>query len=72
MLIDTARVSMVVQNLDLLHNVLTEVGCARICTEQMSGAVAERPELMAAIGCASSFGGLSFGSTIGWRAPSSS
>ena len=52
MLIGYARVSTVDQNLDLQRNALTEAGCDRIFTEQMSGAVADRPELMAAIGYA--------------------
>ena len=47
-----ARVSMVDRNLDLQRNALTEVGCERIFLEQMSGAVADRPGLMAAIGYA--------------------
>ena len=54
MLIGYARVSTVDQNLDLQRNALTEAGCERIFTEQMSGAVAARPELMAAIGYARS------------------
>lgn len=54
MLIGYARVSTVDQNLDLQCNALTEAGCERIFTEQMSGAVADRPELMAAIGHARS------------------
>lgn len=54
MLIGYARVSTVDQNLDLQRNALTEAGCERIFTEQMSGAVADRPELMAAIGYARS------------------
>jgi DNA invertase Pin-like site-specific DNA recombinase len=49
MLIGYARVSTVDQNLDLQRNALTEVGCERIFTEQVSGAVADRPELMAAL-----------------------
>ena len=49
MLIGYARVSTIDQNLDLQRNALTEAGCERIFTEQMSGAVADRPELMAAI-----------------------
>ena len=49
-----ARVSMVDRNLDLQRNALTEVGCERIFLEQMSGAVADRPGLMAAIGYARS------------------
>jgi DNA invertase Pin-like site-specific DNA recombinase len=54
MLIGYARVSTVDQNLDLQRNALAEAGCGRIFTEQMSGAVADRPELMAAIGYARS------------------
>lgn len=50
MLIGYARVSTVDQNLDLQRNALTEAGCERIFTEQMSGAVTDRPELMAAFG----------------------
>lgn len=50
MLIGYARVSTVDQNLDLQRNALAEAGCDRIFTEQMSGAVRDRPELMAALG----------------------
>jgi DNA invertase Pin-like site-specific DNA recombinase len=42
-----ARVSTVDQNLTLQRDVLTEAGCAKIFTEQMSGAVSERPTLPA-------------------------
>ena len=52
MLIGYARVSTIDQNLDLQRNALIEAGCERIFTEQMSGAVADRPELMAATGYA--------------------
>ena len=52
MLIGYARVSTVDQNLDLQRNALAEAGCERIFIEQMSEAVADRPELMAAIGYA--------------------
>src|ERR1700747_3728365 len=45
MLIGYARVSTVDQNLVLQRDALTEAGCAKIFTEQMSGAVAERPAL---------------------------
>ena len=45
MLIGYARVSTVDQNLALQRDALTEAGCAKIFTEQMSGAVAERPAL---------------------------
>src|SRR5215472_11560746 len=40
-----ARVSTVDQNLALQRDALTEAGCQKIFTEQMSGAVAERPAL---------------------------
>jgi DNA invertase Pin-like site-specific DNA recombinase len=49
MLIGYARISTVDQNLDLQRNALTEAGCESIFTEQMSGAVKDRPELIAAI-----------------------
>src|SRR5271156_1647960 len=45
MLIGYARVSTVDQNLALQRDALTEAGCQKIFTEQMSGAVAERPAL---------------------------
>ena len=45
MLIGYARVSTVDQNLALQRNALTEAGCTKIFTEQMSGAVADRPAL---------------------------
>lgn len=54
MLIGYARVSTVDQNLDLQRNALTEAGCEHIYTEQMSGAVTDRPELMTAINYARS------------------
>ena len=54
MLIGYARVSTVDQNLDLPRNALSEAGCEHIYTEQMSGAVTDRPELMTAIGYARS------------------
>ena len=49
MLIGYARVSTVDQNLALQRDALTEAGCANIFTEQMSGAVADRPELREAL-----------------------
>src|SRR5437763_8363252 len=45
MLIGYARVSTVDQNLALQCDALTEAGCAKIFTEQMSGAVTDRPAL---------------------------
>ena len=45
MLIDYARVSTVDQNLALQHDGLIEAGCEKIFTEQMSGAVTDRPTL---------------------------
>src|SRR6202007_3376458 len=45
MLIDYARVSTVDQNLALQRDALTEAGCTNIFTEQMSGAVTDRPAL---------------------------
>ena len=54
MLIGYARVSTIDQNLDLQRDALTEAGCERIFTEQISGAVTDRPELMAAISFARS------------------
>jgi DNA invertase Pin-like site-specific DNA recombinase len=45
MLIGYARVSTVDQNLALQRDALTEAGCRKIFTEQMSGAVKDRPAL---------------------------
>jgi DNA invertase Pin-like site-specific DNA recombinase len=45
MMIGYARVSTVDQNLALQRDALTEVGCQKIFTEQMSGAVKDRPAL---------------------------
>jgi DNA invertase Pin-like site-specific DNA recombinase len=49
MLIGYARVSTVDQNLGLQSDALTEAGCEHIYTEQLSGAVTDRPELTAAL-----------------------
>jgi len=49
MLIGYARVSTVDQNLALQRDALTEAGCAKIFTEQMSGAVTDRPALRDAL-----------------------
>ena len=45
MLLGYARVSTVDQNLALQRDALTEAGCIKIFTEQMSGAVTDRPAL---------------------------
>src|SRR5271170_3605137 len=45
MLLGYARVSTIDQNLALQRDALAEAGCGRIFTEQMSGAVADRPAL---------------------------
>ena len=45
MLLGYARVSTVDQNLALQRDALIEAGCSKIFTEQMSGAVADRPAL---------------------------
>src|SRR5258707_5599229 len=45
MLLGYARLSTVDQNLALQPDALTEAGCAKIFTEQMSGAVTDRPAL---------------------------
>jgi DNA invertase Pin-like site-specific DNA recombinase len=49
MLVDYARVSTIDQNLALHRDALAEAGCAKIFTEQMSGAVAHRPALQDAL-----------------------
>jgi len=54
MLIGYARVSTVDQNLALQRDALTQAGCQRIFTEQMSGAVTDRPALHDALECARS------------------
>ena len=50
MLIGYARDSTIDQNLALQRDALTEAGCEKIFIEQKSGAVTDRPELMAALG----------------------
>jgi DNA invertase Pin-like site-specific DNA recombinase len=45
MLIGYGRVSTLDQNLALQRDALTEAGCQKIFTEQMSGAVTDRPAL---------------------------
>ena len=45
MLLSYARVSTVDKNLALRRDTLTEAGCPKIFTEQMSGAVRDRPAL---------------------------
>lgn len=50
MLIGYARVSTIDQNPAMQRDGLTEAGCEKIFIEQMSGAVTDRPELMAALG----------------------
>jgi DNA invertase Pin-like site-specific DNA recombinase len=45
MLLGYARVSTIDQNLTLRRDPLAEAGCGRIFTEQLSGAVVDRPAL---------------------------
>ena len=45
MLLGYARVSTVDPNLALQRDALTEAGCTKIFTEEMSGAVTDRPAL---------------------------
>jgi DNA invertase Pin-like site-specific DNA recombinase len=49
MLLGYARVSTIDQNLALQRDALTEAGCGRIFTEQLSGAVTDRPALRDAL-----------------------
>src|ERR1700741_2281946 len=49
MLIVYARVSTIDQNLALQRGALAEAGCGKIFTEQLSGAVADRPALAEAL-----------------------
>src|SRR3954453_19467665 len=54
MLLGYARVSTVDQNLALQRDALAEAGCQKIFTEQMSGAVTDRPALHEALAFARS------------------
>jgi predicted site-specific integrase-resolvase len=68
MLIGYARVSTVDQNLALQRDALTEAGCQKIFTEQLSGAVTDRPALHDALEFARSGDTLIVcGSSTGWR-----
>jgi DNA invertase Pin-like site-specific DNA recombinase len=49
MLIGYARVSTGEQNLDLQTDALTQAGCEKIFSDEMSGAKAERPGLQEAL-----------------------
>jgi hypothetical protein len=49
MLLGYARVSTIDQNLALQRDALAEAGCGRIFTEQVSGAVTDRPALQEAL-----------------------
>ena len=49
MLVSYARVSMLDQDLALPLDALRDAGCARIFTEQVSGAQRDRPELRAVL-----------------------
>jgi DNA invertase Pin-like site-specific DNA recombinase len=54
MLLGYARVSTIDQNLALQRDALAEAGCGRIFTEQLSGAVTDRPALREALAFARS------------------
>lgn len=49
-LIGYARVSTADQTAALQHDALTQAGCQRIFTDEVSGATAERPQLAEALG----------------------
>jgi hypothetical protein len=68
MLIGYARVSTVDQNLALQRDALIEAGCQKIFTEQMSGAVTDRPALNDALEFARS-GDTEFEATAGVEMP---
>ena len=72
MLIGYARVSTVDQILGLQRDALTEAGCTKLFTEQMSGAVADRPELKQAANSHDPATHWSYGSSTALPAPSSS
>jgi Resolvase, N terminal domain len=67
MLIGYARVSTVDQNFALQRDTLTEAGCAKIFTEQMSGAVTDRPALHARSNSRAAATRSSCGSSTAWR-----
>src|SRR4051794_8925920 len=54
MLLGYARVSTTDQNLALQRDALAEAGCQKIFTEQVSGAVTDRPALQEALASARS------------------
>ena len=66
MLIGYARVSIVDQNLALQRDALTEAGCAKIFTKQMSGAVKDRRLCMRANSRTAAMRS-SCGSSTAWR-----
>ena len=68
MLLGYARVSTVDQNLALQRDALAEAGCQKIFTEQMSGAVTDRPALHEALAFARSGDTLIVWNSIAWRA----
>src|ERR1700757_1109122 len=67
MLLGYARVSTVDQNLALQRDALTEAGCTKIFTEQMSGAVTDRQLYMTHSNSRGAATRSSCGSSIGWR-----
>ena len=67
MLIGYARVSTVDQNLALQRDALTEAGCAKIFTEQMSGAVTDRRLYMTRSNSRVAAIRSSCGSSTAWR-----
>jgi hypothetical protein len=67
MLLGYARVSTVDQNLVLQRDALTEARCTKIFTEQMSGAVTDRPALLTRSNSRVAATRSSYGSSTGWR-----